>query len=59
MRRVWETLKFRFAGGDSRMSKKTNNEINNIIQSVLQDYALTCGVTPFNGKVIKRKLKEM
>ena len=34
------------------MSKKTNNEINNIIQSVLQDYALTCGVTPFNGKVI-------
>ena len=41
------------------MSKKTNNEINNIIQSVLQDYALTCGVTPFNGKVIKRKLKEM
>ena len=32
------------------MSKKTNNEINNIIQSVLQDYALTCGVTPLMEK---------
>lgn len=31
------------------------DEYKNIIQNVLQDYALTCRIEPFNGEVIISK----
>ena len=34
------------------MTNKLDRELNVIIQNVLQDYAVTCGVAPFSGKVI-------